>query len=455
MFGQVTFLLASPRKVVTVPAAAVLHDGAERFVLVEEGPGQYVRQNVVTGRQARGLVEVRDGQVVPGDRVVTVGGHELAALFGRDVLRLSPQAARNIGLRVEPARRRPVAEVLQLSGAVELPPQRRALAFARLPGTIRQILVDRDQTVRAGDVLAEAISPDFQDLQLALLRSHLQSELLGRRLQKVRAVIGALPERTLRETESDYRAAQLRRDSYWRKLEAVGLTREEIREVLDRRRPVETLPVRAPIGGAVVGLQATLGHLVEANHPVFEIHDLGRRLVRGYVSERQLAAVRVGQTARVRLLADPAEEATGIVIRSGQTVGADDRSLSVWVELGEELQPASRLLPALGAGDPLTLAAWAHLPGPPPRWLPGMLTRLTLVVSEPGPTLAVPRGAVLREGTRAFLFLRRADSTFERRPVVIGRGDDRFVAVTAGLEEGEEVAVSGVAGLQTAYATIR
>src|SRR5262249_44002962 len=143
MFGQAEFLLPAPRKVVTIPAAALIRDGAERYVLVEEGPGQYARQNVVVGRQAKGRVEVRAGQVVPGDRVVTLGGHELATLLGQNVLRLSPEAAKNIALRVELARKQKVAEVLHLSGVVELPPQRRAVASPRLAGTVTRILVDR------------------------------------------------------------------------------------------------------------------------------------------------------------------------------------------------------------------------------------------------------------------------------------------------------------------------
>jgi multidrug efflux pump subunit AcrA (membrane-fusion protein) len=70
--------------------------------------------------------------------------------------------------------------------------------------------------------------------------------------------------------------------------------------------------------------------------------------------------------------------------------------------------------------------------------------------------LAVPAGAVYREGAAAFVFVRRAkDRTFERRAIETGRGDDRFVGVISGLTEGEEIAVRGVADLQTAYAALQ
>jgi multidrug efflux pump subunit AcrA (membrane-fusion protein) len=110
---------------------------------------------------------------------------------------------------------------------------------------------------------------------------------------------------------------------------------------------------------------------------------------------------------------------------------------------------------ALGAGD-RTLPFWADFRGTPPApLLPGMMARLTLCVSEPPPTLAVPAEAVLREGGAAYLFVRRPDGAFERRPVETGRSDDRFVEVLRGLAEGEPVAVRGVAELQTAYASLQ
>src|SRR5262249_39364327 len=59
MSGQAQILLRGRAKVMTVPATALIRDGAETSVLVEEGPGQYVRRYVVVGRQAEGRVEVQ------------------------------------------------------------------------------------------------------------------------------------------------------------------------------------------------------------------------------------------------------------------------------------------------------------------------------------------------------------------------------------------------------------
>jgi RND family efflux transporter MFP subunit len=435
MYGQAEVILSAQEKKTTIPAAALISEGAERSVLVEEGPGQYVRQHVVVGRATAEGVEVRSGQVFPGDRVVTVGSHELATLLVQGVLRLSPQAAQNIGLQVEPARRRAIGQVVQISGVVDLPPDRRALAAARLPGTIRRILVDRDERVRPGDVIAEISSVEFQALQLELLRSHLEYQLKDQTFQRLRRVaeLGALPGRQFRDAESAYRASLQRRDSFRRRLEAVGISERQIQDVMESGKFVEALPVKAPIGGAVVHFfHAGLGHAIKAEEPLFEVHDVAHPLVRGFLSERQLPALRVGQPARIRLLADPSSVADATVVRSSQVFGDDDRTLSVWLEPKRPPTAEGR-----------------------PAWLYGMPARSTLVLSESEPVLAVPRQAVLREGMQAYLFVQKADGAFERRRVETGGGDDSFVAVTTGLREGEAVAVRGVLDLQTAFAALK
>ena len=137
---------------------------------------------------------------------------------------------------------------------------------------------------------------------------------------------------------------------------------------------------------------------------------------------------RVGQQGRIRFTGDTGFMGEATIVRRGRMV--EDRSR--------------------------TVPFWAELKTPPPApLLPGMLARVTLILSEPPPTLAVPRNAILEEGTLRYLFVRRADDTFERRLAETGRGDDRFVQITRGLSEGELVAVAGVAELQTGYAAIQ
>ncbi|MCI0456020.1 MAG: efflux RND transporter periplasmic adaptor subunit [Gemmataceae bacterium] len=498
MHGQAQVVIRGPKQLKTAPATALIRDGAERYVLVETQStaqaSQYQKRSVVVARLTPTLVQF-EGDVYPRDRVVTAGNHELSASYVQGVLRLSAEAKKGIGLRVEPVQSRPVAEVIELDGVVEVPPDRRALVSARLAGTLEKIHIERNQEVRKGEVIAEIASLELQKLQLDMLRAHLQLGLLTETLERLRGVDQLVARRQLWETESLYNDAQTRRDTLKRKLIAVGLSSTQVDAVLAGKsedRFVKTLPLRSPIDGFVVHFDKVLGQVVKAEEPLFEVHNLERVWVQAFVSERDLPDVRIGQRVRVRLASDPSfldEDAT--VVGSGSVLGAEDRTLSAWVELSKH--------PASGVQH-------------------NMLARVSLPVSESQAALALPLEAVVREGTRFYVFTRpfeltpealdalRADKVpdavlaklkaltgkrfpteqklleelgkvlpgqqvarwktnvvdrareggpFERRAVETGRADDRYVEITRGLEAGERVAVRGSAELQTAYASVQ
>lgn len=414
-----------------VPFTALVNDGVDRFVLVEEasaaGVSEYRKKSVVVVRETADAVEVRSPDLFPGDRVVTRGGHELGTFFAPGVLRLSPESVRTIGLKVEPTTLHAVEAVVEVPGAVDLPPDRRSVAAARLPGAISAIKVDRGQRVKAGDVLAEVFSLDLLTLQLDLLRDHLAADLAGQQLERLKGAKEAVPRRRLVEAEAAATSAANKRDSLRRRLALVGLAADQLDALAAKRAVVPALPVRAARAGTVVSFDRVIGQAVRADEGLFEVHDLAKPWIEAFVSERELARVGVGQPARVRLVGDPGVVLVGKVARSGRTFGTANRTLSVWVELD---------------GDPPT----------PLRH--GQMARLSLAVETHPPALAVPLGAVVRDGTRMFVFVRAGD-TFDRREVTLGRADDRFAEVKTGLAAGEPVAVTAADELNTAWASVR
>ena len=434
MFGQAQVIIPGSGQLLTAPVSALVRDGAERFVLVEEAStdraSEYRKRNIVVVRQTPEFVQFRADAVYPGDRVVTVGSHELFNFFIQGVLRLSKEASENIGLRVEEVERRVVEDIIEIDGLVDVPPDRRDFVSAPLLGTIRNIRVDRGQVVRAGDVLAEIASLEFQDLQMELFQAHLQLGLLENTLQRLQTLDEPqlLARRQLWETESLYNATLNRRDNLKRRLESSGLSREQVAAILAEKKFLATLPLRATIGGAVVHFDKVLGQVVQPGEPLFEIHDLSHVWLQAFVPEKDIAKIHIGQQARVRLVADPRFVGRAVVVRSGQIMGGESRTLGVWLELSEQ--------------PPLILQ---H----------NMLARFSLTVRRPEPTLAVPQEALVREGMRAYVFVQQPDGKFERRAVDTGRADDRYVEVTRGLEPHEKVAVWGAAELATAYASLR
>lgn len=432
MSGQVRLMVGETSENVVVPISAVIRDGAERFVLVEEEQTQaastYRKQSIVFGQRMGDVIEVREGKLFPGDRVVTRGNHELGGFFTKGVLKISSETARDIGLTVQPASSLELADTITVDGLADVLPSKRTVASAQISGSIARILVDRGQKVRAGEVLAEIISQDFQTLQLDFLRAHLDSELQKQILSNLGEARDAVSQRRLWEVESRLNLANGLRENIRQRLMTFGISEEQLAQLMSTQSLLPALPVRSPIDGIVMDFDKLLGHVVQPDEPVFEIHDLSQVWVQGFVSERDLSKVEVGQPVRVRFVADASSVVSGTIVRSGRSIGQDDRTLSVWIELQQ-------------------------MPRVPMQH--NMLARVTIETGRLSAKLAVPRDAIVREGARSYLFIRNADDVFERRSVVVGRSDDVSIQILEGLMPGEEVAVGGANSLQTGYAALK
>jgi membrane fusion protein, heavy metal efflux system len=72
MFANILVGQAAKRKVLTVPSTAVLTQGSDSFVLVEESSGRFRRRTVMPGREIRGRTVIEKG-LGADDHVVTTG----------------------------------------------------------------------------------------------------------------------------------------------------------------------------------------------------------------------------------------------------------------------------------------------------------------------------------------------------------------------------------------------
>lgn len=434
MKGQAFIHVDQNKKAKVIPTSALIEDGLDRYVLVEEAnsakASEYQKKSVVVVRRDENWVEIQTPDVFPGDRVVTRGAHELGSFFLPAILRLSPQSARTIGLKVEPVQKQVVEDVIDMDGTVETPPDRRSFASPQIDGTLQKVHVDRGETVAKGQLLGEVASFAFQNLQMDLLKEHLEFQLLEKQVQALRPLGEVVSKLRLLQVESSLAASRNRRETLWSRLSILGMSKDQLDDLVQRKKLTKLVPIRASVTGTLVHFDKVVGQAVKADEKLFTVHDLEKPLIEGFVSERDLPRIRLDkpQSVRVRFSGDPGRIFTGKVLRTSGVFGMESRTVSIWVELDE--YPKTPLL---------------HK----------QLARLSIAVNEAAPTIAVPLSALVHEGIRAFVFVQKGDGTFDRQEVTTGRSDDRLVEVVRGLETGQMVAVRGTSELQTAHASLR
>ncbi|MEX2140906.1 MAG: efflux RND transporter periplasmic adaptor subunit [Pirellulales bacterium] len=428
MFGRTEIVTDEAKNATVVPSAAIVASGAESWLFVQQQPGAYLRKNVVLGARNNGDVQIKGG-VYAGDLVVQNGSRQLAAFFVQGTFDVPVETQRNIGLKLEKVGSRPVDKTVTINGVIEVPPDRMAFTSSQVAGKIAKILIDRGDRATKGQPLVQVESLVFQDLQLSLLQFSERAALAKSLLEASREAGSVVAGQQTLQRETDYLKAANELQVLEDKLLSLGLSSEEVQRIRDGREPLNSLTVRSPIDGAVVEVAVIPGQVITAGEPLIEVHDRSRVWVRGNVFEQDVEQIDVAQPARVRVTSDPRFEATAQIVRTNNIVSGPTRVLSVWAEIDN---PTKQL---------------KH----------NMLAQMSVVVGKSEPTIAVPVSAVLTQGHENYVFVQVPwkANRFERRQIETGNRSDRFIEVRRGLKAGQQVAVSGVQQLQTAFASVR
>ena len=320
-------------------------------------------------------------------------GMDLVPVYADDVradevIRIDPVVVQNMGVRTEIAKRRTVFRHLRTIGEVEVGEDELAVVNLRYSGWVEKLYVDRTgDPVKTGQALFEVYSPDLVAAQ--------EDYLLAIRSQGAGSDLAT---------------------SARRKLELWDISRRDIDRIRDEGEVRRTLPVRAPQAGYVLHKSVVEGARVNAGQDLYRIGNLQRIWVTAALYEFDAPWVEVGQPAQMELTYGQGEVLEGEVAYIYPTLNEKSRTLTVRLEFentGLELKP-------------------------------GMFATVYIEYRRLDDVIAVPSEAILHSGTREIVFVTRDQGHFEPREVTTGLvGDRSMTEVLEGLDEGDEVVVSG------------
>ena len=287
----------------------------------------------------------------------------------------------------------------------------------RVGGKLVQRQADVGQAVRAGQLLAQIDAGD-----LALASQAAQAQVSAAQTQRDLAAADLKRFADLKsqgfvsQAEIDRREAQLKAaEASLRQARAQGA-------VQGNQAGYARLVADGP--GVVVAVEAEVGQVVAAGAPVVRLARDGARDAVFNLPEDQLARVRAGQTAQVRLW-------TG-----GRAAEA------VWTATVREVAASA---------DPATRTYQVKLALPPDASAPlGATATVTLAAVQNAPTaIRLPTSALMQApggGAQdsAVWVYDPISSTVNLRPVVVGGADGNQMLIASGLKDGEEVVGAGV-----------
>lgn len=179
------------------------------------------------------------------------------------------------------------------------------------------------------------------------------------------------------------------------------------------RSQLDNATITAPVAGIVASLPVEVGQMVSPSMPVANIVNMDQVKISLNATEKDVSHLQVGQEVKVRVL-------------------------SLDREFKGELSMVAPAADARTKGFPLevTLSNDGHL------IKPGMFAEVELKTKAVSDVLAIPRLAIMQEGSRQVVYIVTDDKAYARE-IVVGLINDEMAQVTSGLNEGDLLVVKG------------
>jgi membrane fusion protein (multidrug efflux system) len=308
-----------------------------------------------------------------------------AAVIGAKTIVVQPQA---------------FTETIGAIGSVEPRAGHLARLSAPIAGRVANVLVASGQHVSIGQPLIELDQAPFRAATASAQAALSAAERANERSQRL-ANEGILPRKDADATAADLAKARA---------DAAAAEREEALSVL-----------RAPIGGVVTQMSATLGASVDPAQPLVEIADPSALDIVFGVTPTEAGRVHPGAKVTLSAGQSATGEALGIgsVVDVSGTVDSASRSVDVRVQAPTTRRP-------LRIGETVFGA---------------------IAVQTNPAAITVPLEALVPNGETFRVFVVDPTGTAHARDVVVGGKTDAVAEITSGLRAGERVVTYGAYGV--------
>ena len=335
------------------------------------------------------------------------------------VVKLSQESIKMIGLDTESASLQSISGFISLPATIVANQENEAYVGSLIPGRVKKIHVKIGEYVKAGQVLMTLEGLDIGTIMAGFLKAKANLDFAKSVYERQKKLfdekIGS--QKTLLESQAEYEKALAEFKAEDKKIHSIGLTDDDVISTKSLNdHTAGTLSIKSPINGIIVERNVVLGQLIETNSNAFKVVNTSSVWIDGQVFEKDLNKINQKTAAKFVSSAYPDEEFSGKVIYIGQTIDEKSRTLLVRAEFANNQN----------------------------KLKPQMFGELKIPVGGNSQVLMVPEEAVMKDGDRYFVFVRKSDASFEQRLVSVGLTSNKRVEIREGLKEGEIIVTNGV-----------
>lgn len=366
-------------------------------------------------------------------------------------IELSENALKLAEIETTPVLRKAVTMSIRLTGKVAYDETLVRSITSRVSGRIDKMYIDFSGVkVRKGEKLVLLYSPELLSAQKELLGAYSLMSSFGKD-----------------ENSESARSARKTFESSRKKLLLLGITEEQIDELLAGKNISEQLAIHSSIDGIVLEKNRLEGEYVEAGTEIYKVADLSKVWVVLDAYEPDVSFLKINDEVRFTTESYADSQFKGMISFIDPVLDEKTRTVGVRVNVQN---PDRKLKPGMFVRADIDLIKeggnkrivhkevykWTcpmhpevikSSPGNCP--ICGMTlekTKITVpIVSSPSPDLylLIPASAPLITGKRAVVYVKIKNNLFEGREIELGQKAGDYYIVKSGLKEGEDIVVRG------------
>ena len=270
--------------------------------------------------------------------------------------------------------------------------------LARVAGQVVEILVEEGDEVSKGQILARL---DGDRLRLEMLQAQTNLEKMSREYDR----LTNLHERGLVSTTA---------------YDGLKYDREAVRAAYNLKRlNYGYTEIRATISGVISSRDIKVGTNMKVGETAFTVSDTSRLVAYLSIPQSELSKFSSGHAATITVDAMPNVSFQATVARISPTINASNGTFRATVYIDN------------GSGN---LA-------------PGMFGRFTIAYEKHSNAMVIPTAAIIREDSQSVVYV-VTDGAAVRREIEPGIQTDGKVEILSGLDQNEEIVVTGLSGLR-------
>ena len=388
------------------------------------------------------------------DLIPVDGGDQESTDSHRPRLVMSDTARKLAVIKTVPVVRRDVVKTIRIVGKFQYDETRVYRITAWVAGRIDRLYVNyTGARIEKGDPLISLYSPELISAQQEYIQA----------LDNARRMEGTSDEMSRKMAVSTLKASE-------EKLRLLGLTREQIRSIRERKRVVDHLTIHSPASGIVIKKEGFEGTYVKKGTLVYTVADLSEIWAFFDAYESDLAWLRYGQEVEFTVEAYPGRVFKGRIAFIDPLLDDKTRTARVRVNV---MNPHGSLRPGMFMRGEIRVHLLKDGRVYSPEFAGKWVCPVHPEVVEKGPgrcrvckrrlvsfrelgyaakedpsdmPLVIPETAPLLTGRRAVVYVEASHASqpvYEGRVLELGPKAGGYYIVKSGLKEGERVVVEG------------